>query len=111
MRERIEFVTDWVMHRINASEEQQQRVKTTVQGAMNDLLPLREQHQAQHQALIEALKQPTVERQTLEELRLAKLQLAETASSRFVDAIVDIAAVLTPEQRAELVGLAARFHQ
>src|SRR5262245_17787985 len=42
MRERIEFVTDWVMHRINASEEQQQQVKTTVQGAMNDLLPLRE---------------------------------------------------------------------
>jgi Spy/CpxP family protein refolding chaperone len=78
---------------------------------MNNLLPLREQHQAQHQALLEALQQPTVDRQTLEELRLAKLQLVETASSQFVEAIMNIAAVLTPEQRAELVGLVVRFHQ
>jgi protein CpxP len=111
MHERIGFATDWVMHRIKASEEQQQQVKTLVQGAMNDILPLREQHQAQHQALFEALQQPTIDPQTLEELRLAKLQLAETASSRVVKALVDIATVLTPEQRAALVGLAARFHQ
>jgi Spy/CpxP family protein refolding chaperone len=108
--ERIGFTTDWVLRRINASEEQQQQVKAIVQKTLNDLLPLREQHQAQRQAVIEALKQPTVDRQALEELRLAKLQLAETASSRCVDAVAEIAEVLTPEQRAELVGLAARFH-
>jgi Spy/CpxP family protein refolding chaperone len=108
--ERMGFTTDWVMRRINASEAQQQQVKAIVQKTLNDLLPLREQHQAQHQAVLEALKQPTIDRQTLEELRLAKMQLAETASSRFVEAIGDIAEVLTPEQRAELVGLAGRLH-
>ncbi|HEY7491432.1 MAG TPA: Spy/CpxP family protein refolding chaperone [Candidatus Tectomicrobia bacterium] len=111
MHERLGFATDWIMHRINASEEQQQQVKTIVQGAMNNLLPLREQHQAQHQALLEALRQPIVDRQTLEELRRAKLQLVETASSQFVEALMNITAVLTPEQRAELVGLVVRFHQ
>ena len=111
MGERIGFATDWVMRRIKASEEQRQQMKTLVQEAMSDLLPVREQHQAQRQTLFEALKQPTIDRQSLEELRLAKLQLVETASSRVVEALVDIAIVLTPEQRAELVGFAARWHQ
>jgi Spy/CpxP family protein refolding chaperone len=35
----------------------------------------------------------------------------ETASGQFVEALMNITAVLTPEQRAELVGLVVRFHQ
>ena len=110
MGERIGFATDWLMSRVNASEEQRQQVKTMVQETLNDLLPVREQHLAQRQALFEALKQPTVDRQRLEELRQAKLQLAETASSRLADAIAALADVLTPEQRAELLTFAARWH-
>jgi Spy/CpxP family protein refolding chaperone len=73
-------------------------------------LPVREQHLAQRQALLEALKQPTIDRQALEQLRQAKLQLAETASSRLAEALADIAEVLTPEQRTELLAFAARWH-
>jgi Spy/CpxP family protein refolding chaperone len=111
MGEHIGFVADWLMSRVKASEEQRQQVKTMVQEALKDLLPVREQHLAQRQTLLEVLKQPTVDRQRLEELRQAKLQLAETASSRLADTIADIANVLTPEQRAELMVFAARWHQ
>jgi Spy/CpxP family protein refolding chaperone len=85
-------------------------VKTVVQETWRDLSPLREQHQAQRQALLAVLQQPSVDRQALEQLRQAKLQLAETASSRLADATADIAEVLTPEQRAELTAFAARLH-
>jgi Spy/CpxP family protein refolding chaperone len=39
------------------------------------------------------------------------LQLADVASSRLVEAIADAAEVLTPEQRAKLGELAARWHR
>ena len=57
------------------------------------------------------LTQPNVDRATLEDLRRAELQLAESASSRIVTALADIADVLTPEQRAELVKMAERFRR
>ena len=110
MSERLEFATDWFMQRIDATAEQRQQVQTLVRGAVQDLVPLREQHQAHRQAFLEALQQPSIDRNTLEALRQAELQLAETASSRFINALADIADILTPEQRAELLTLAQRFH-
>ena len=47
----------------------------------------------------------------LEDLRRAELQLAESASQRIVTALADVADVLTPEQRAELVKMAERFQR
>ena len=83
---------------------------TTYSTGIWDLSPVQEQHLAQRQAWLEALQQPSIDRQALEELRQAKLHLAETASSRLVEALADVAEVLTPEQRAELTVLAARWY-
>jgi periplasmic protein CpxP/Spy len=109
--ERAAFATDWILHRIEASEEQRQRVQAIVQTALQDLLPLRDQHHQYRQALHAALTQPTINRDTLGEIRRAELDLAEAASSRLVAAIADSAEVLTPEQRAKLAELAARWHR
>jgi periplasmic protein CpxP/Spy len=109
--ERAAFATDWILHRIDASEEQRQQMQAIVQAAVKDLLPMREQHRQYRQALREALTQPTINRDTLEEIRRAVLQLADAASSRLVEAIADGAEVLTLEQRAKLGELAARWHR
>jgi Spy/CpxP family protein refolding chaperone len=111
MSERLAFASDWFMQRLDATAEQRQQVQTLVQEIVQDLAPLREQHQAHRQAFLEALQQPNIDRNTLETLRRAELQLAETASSRFIKALADIADILTPVQRAELLALAQRFHQ
>ena len=107
--ERAEIATDFVLMQVHASETQRQQVKAIVKGVINDLLPLHEQHRATHQAFVDALAQPTVNRVTLEQLRAGALQRAETASTRLVQAIADVAEVLTPEQRSELIQLAERF--
>jgi len=109
--ERIEFATDWVLSRINASEDQRQQVKSIIKNASSDLSPVKEQHQQNRQALLEALRQPTVDRAALGEIRQSELRLAETASSRLVDAIADVAGVLSPEQRTKLLELVSRFHR
>jgi Spy/CpxP family protein refolding chaperone len=111
MSERLEFASDWFMQRLDATAEQRQQVQTLVQGVVQDLAPLREQHQGHWQALLEALQQPSIDRNAFEALRRAELQLAETASSRFIRVLADIADILTPAQRAELLALAQRFHQ
>lgn len=107
--ERAEIATDFVLMQVSASEAQRQQVKAIVKDAINDLLPLREQHRATHQAFVDALAQPTVDRAALEQLRVAAIQRAQTASTRLVQAIADVAEVLTPQQRTELIQLPERF--
>jgi periplasmic protein CpxP/Spy len=108
--ERAEFVTDWLLSRIDATAEQRQQVQAVVQQAVKDLMQLHEQHQANRQAWLDTLAQPTVNREALDELRHTAVQRMERASERFVTALADIAEVLTPQQRTKLIELAARFH-
>ena len=53
--------------------------------------------------MLAALSEPTVDRDTLESLRMAELGLAESASGHLTKALADLADVLTPEQRRALL--------
>jgi periplasmic protein CpxP/Spy len=110
VRERAEFMTDWLLRRIEASEEQRQQIQSIVQKAVTDLAPVTEAHRKNRQAWREALTQPTVDRQALEALRQAEVQLIDTASNQLVGATVEVAQVLTPGQRTKLLERVARFH-
>jgi periplasmic protein CpxP/Spy len=110
-RERAEFATDWMLNKVNATEAQRTQVKSMVAQTLQDLVPLRDQHRQHREAFLAALTQPDVDRATLEDLRRAELQLAESASQRIVTGVADVAGVLTPEQRAELVKMAERFQR
>ncbi len=111
VKERIDFTTDWVLSRVGASEEQRARVKAIALAAANDLAQARAQHRENRSAFEAALKDPTIDRGVLEGLRRAELQLADTASSRLVQALADAAEVLTPEQRAQLAQRIAKRRQ
>ena len=110
MRARIEFATDWILSRIDASDKQRQQVKAIVQAAVQDLVPMREQHHQNKQTMLQALTQPSIDRVALGDIRQAELQLAETASERMVAALADVAEVLTPEQRTRLAEFMSRWH-
>ncbi len=108
-RERAEFAIDWVLNKVNATDEQRARIKTIVATTLQELAPARDEHRQHREAFLVALTQPSVDRASLEDLRRAELQLAEGASQRIVTALAEVADVLTPEQRAELVKMAQRW--
>ena len=109
-REHAELAAEWLLRSVDASDEQQARVREIVGGSLAALAPLAEQHRAHHEALVELLAQPTIDRAALEGLRAGELELANEASRALVVSLADVAEALTPAQRAELLELASRFH-
>jgi Spy/CpxP family protein refolding chaperone len=94
---------------VDATEEQQARVREIATAAVQDLVSLGASHHANREALADVLGAATIDRSALEALRSEEIALADRASRRIAAALADAAEVLTPEQRAELVELAERF--
>src|SRR5215468_2369318 len=89
VRARIEFATDWLLSRIEATDEQRQRVKAIVQATAQELGQVREQHMQNCQKLLQTLAQPTIDRTALGDIRHTGLELADTASNWIVTALAD----------------------
>jgi periplasmic protein CpxP/Spy len=95
---------------IDATDAQKQQLAPIVKAAAQDLLPLRARfHDARRQA-IELLAQPSIDRAALEMLRAEQFNLADQASKRFVQALADVADVLTPAQRKQVAERLGRWH-
>ncbi|MDE0044355.1 MAG: periplasmic heavy metal sensor [bacterium] len=94
---------DRMLDKVDASDGQRAEVTGIVREAVADMKELRGLFQESRQTLLDTLGAETVDRQALEELRLANLQTVDQASRRLVTALADVADVLTPEQRRELV--------
>lgn len=95
---------------IDATPDQQAQIGPLVHQAVTDLLPLRTQLQAGHAQFVQALTQPTIDRNALEAARTAHLQLADQASRRIVQLIGDVGNVLTPNQRQALATHLQEMH-
>jgi protein CpxP len=98
-----EFMTGYVLSEVDATPEQTERVTAIVLAFVQDMQGLKEEHRERHTALLAALSAPEISRTTLETLRAEELATLDGVSQRLVDAVVDAAAVLTPEQRVSLI--------
>jgi len=87
---------------IDASNEQQEKLRAIVRELLRDLLPMREKALATRQRGRTLLTQPSIDRAAIETLRAEQLALADGASRRLAQALGDAAEVLTPEQRRKL---------
>src|SRR5262245_52727378 len=84
---------------LDATPEQQEKLRAIAKGAVRDLVPMREKASAARERAAELLTQPKVDRAAIEAFRVDQLALADAASKRFAQAVADAADVLTPEQR------------
>jgi protein CpxP len=96
---------------IDASNDQQDKLRGIVRGLVQDLLPMREKAMAARERGRTLLTQPSIDRAAIEALRAEQMALADGASRRLAQALGDAADVLTPEQRRKLDERLAEFRE
>ncbi len=87
---------------LDATNDQQEKLRTVMRGMLKDVLPAREKAEAARRQARELLTQNTIDRGALERLRAEQIALADTVSKRVVQALGDAAETLSPEQRRKL---------
>jgi Spy/CpxP family protein refolding chaperone len=100
--ERVDRMVRHLAIEIDATTEQQDKLRSIVKGAVRDLLPLRQKTQSAHERVHALLTQPAVDRAAIEAVRAEHMALADEASRRVARAFGDAAEVLTPEQRRKI---------
>lgn len=110
-RERAVFGVEWAFRAVEATEEQKAHGKAVVERLVDQLIPLGERHRAHREAVARELVKPQIDRAALEQLREEGMAMADEASRIAVDGVADLAEVLSPAQRAELLELLHRFHR
>lgn len=87
---------------VNATPEQQEKIAALVKAAAKDLLPLRDKAQAARKDLVDLIGATAIDKGAIERIRGEQMATADAATKRLSQAVVDIAEVLTPEQRRTL---------
>jgi Spy/CpxP family protein refolding chaperone len=91
-----------MLDRIDATAEQRTQIRAIVDAARKDLEPQREQQRALREQALSLFAQPNVDANAVEAQRQQMLRQHDEVSRRTTQAMVDVARVLTPQQRATL---------
>jgi Spy/CpxP family protein refolding chaperone len=94
----------WMLRELDTTDDQRQRIQGIVDASVQDLYPLHQQHRRHHTQLLEAMSQGTPDRAEIERLRKKEIDVADVASSRLLDATLNLFEVLTPAQRTQLLN-------
>jgi Spy/CpxP family protein refolding chaperone len=87
---------------IDATPQQQDKLRAIAKDAVKDLIPMREKAVAARERAHTLLTQPSVDRGAIESFRAEQIALADAASKRVAQALGDAAEALTPEQRRKI---------
>jgi protein CpxP len=104
--ERADHMVRHIAVEIDATADQQQKLRDIAKNAVKDMLPLREKMAATRQQARDLLLGQTVDRAAIEKLRSERIATMDALSKRMTQALTDAAEVLTPEQRHKLSEIA-----
>lgn len=111
IRDRVDRVSDRVLSKLDASDEQRTEVDTLVDQLLPGMIGFKAEGRALKAKFRTALTADTIDAQELENLRQEGLALADRASAKALGAVISLAEILTPEQRAELQALLQEKHE
>ena len=94
--------------RIDATEEQREAIQGILGEAAGGFAGTVEEHRSLRRDWLTELARPELDAEALEALRAAHLRMADEKSRKFLDVVLRVGAVLTVEQRNELLSDFAR---
>lgn len=100
--ERMGRMIDHMLDGLNASDAQRGQIKQIAAAAATDLKAQAQSGRALRQRGMQIFTAPTVDAAAAEQTRQQMLQQHDLMSKRMTQAMLDIARVLTPEQRAKI---------
>ena len=100
--ERMGRMIDRMLDGLNASDAQRSQIKQIAATAAADLKGQGDARKALRQRAMQAFTAPNVDAAAVEQVRQQMLQQHDQGSRRMTQAMLDVARVLTPEQRARL---------
>jgi protein CpxP len=103
--ERADRMIRHISVEVDATAEQQEKLRGIVKNAVKDMVPMREKLFAARQQARDLLLAQNIDRAAIEKLRTDQLAVADTLSKRFTQALIDAAEVLNPDQRHKLEGM------
>lgn len=111
LAERMEDVAEYALDHVDATEQQTAQVNAVLRGAAPDLVAFRREHRELSAKLRAELAKDTIDRAQVEVLRQEGLDLADRASARAAQALIDAAEKLNADQRRKLTEKWAKHHQ
>ena len=100
--ERVGRMVDYMLDGLNATDAQRSQIKQIAITAATDLKAQAEAGRGLRQRAMQAFTAPNVDAAAVEQIRQQMLQQHDQMSRRMTQAMLDVARVLTPEQRARL---------
>jgi protein CpxP len=88
---------------IDATDEQETKIKAIIEATEDKVFPMADEFRDAREEVAKLLGAPAIDRTAAESLRAARIAKVDEASKTLTTALLDIAEVLTPEQRAELL--------
>ena len=93
---------------VDASDEQKAKATEIVKQSLTDGAPMAKQLRDSRQQFGKLLAAPTLDKAAIEKLRAEQIRGADEISKLAMQTIVDVAEVLTPEQRTKLAEKMAK---
>lgn len=100
--EQVGRMVDHMLDGLNATDAQRSQIKQIAAAAAGDIKTQMEAGRGLHERGMQILTAPTVDAAAAEQLRQQMLQQHDAMSKRTTQAMLDVARVLTPEQRTKL---------
>ncbi len=100
--ERMGGMIDRMLDGLNATDAQRAQIKQIAMAAATDMKAQAQSGRSLRQRGMQIFTAPTVDAAAAEQLRQQMLQQHEQMSKRMTQAMLDVARVLTPEQRAKI---------
>jgi Spy/CpxP family protein refolding chaperone len=102
------MLTERALDSVNATADQRSRIQAIFKAAREDMAKQHDARRSLRDQAMALFTQPTLDARAAEALRQQQLAQHDAASKRMLQALLDAAAVLSPEQRRQLADRMAQ---